>query len=66
MSSPYFRNTNGPTTVVVDVYGALIAALLFGSVFAFSWRPAQNADPDPEHCWSCGQRNQHKLWCPNR
>jgi hypothetical protein len=21
---------------------------------------------DHELCWSCGQRNQHKLWCPNR
>jgi hypothetical protein len=21
---------------------------------------------DREVCWSCGMRNQHKLWCPNR
>jgi hypothetical protein len=27
-------------------------------------RPA----PASEHevCWSCGQRERHKLWCPNR
>jgi len=48
------------------VYATLVTALLFGSVFAFTWRAAQNTELDHEHCWSCGQRNQHKLWCPNR
>jgi len=50
----------------MGVYATLIAALLFGSVFAFTWRAVQNTESDHELCWSCEQRNQHKLWCPNR
>jgi hypothetical protein len=60
------RNTNRRVTVELGVYATLIAALLFGSVFAVSWRTDQNTGLDHEYCWSCGQRNQHKLWCPNR
>lgn len=36
---------------------------------ALSWSvhtlPIQQAS-QAELCWSCGQRNAHKLWCPNR
>jgi hypothetical protein len=27
---------------------------------------ANGARVDNDLCWSCGQRGQHKLWCPNR
>jgi len=56
----------GRYTVVVGVYASFVAALLFGSVFAVGWRATQNNEAGHEYCWSCGQRNQHKLWCPNR
>jgi len=48
------------------VYAIFLGALLVGSVFAFSWRPIEDTGFDTAVCWSCGQRNQHKLWCPNR
>lgn len=51
--------------VVTGVYATVIAAFVLGSVFALGWR-SNSQRSDHELCWSCRQRNQHKLWCPNR
>ena len=46
--------------------GPIVALTVFIVALAlmrFLLRPAES---DPAVCWACGQRGQHKLWCPNR
>jgi hypothetical protein len=44
----------------------LIVAALAALLALLAWRPAAGSAGGPELCWSCGIRDDHKLWCPNR
>jgi hypothetical protein len=44
----------------------LIAATGALLMMAIRWQTSLGPTGDSELCWSCGQRGQHKLWCPNR
>jgi len=46
---------------IVLVAGFIGLGLTLGSPFLIGPAGSEN-----ELCWSCGLRNQHKLWCPNR
>jgi anti-sigma factor RsiW len=60
--------TGADRATVQVVLGVLIGAaaaatfLFLLAVAGRSW----TVDGDDELCWSCGLRNQPKLWCPNR
>jgi hypothetical protein len=41
------------------------AAVTLSILFALGRGRSAGAG-DHELCWSCGQRNNHKMWCPNR
>jgi hypothetical protein len=44
----------------------LLAAAAFLLVGGIRWVSSIPTVIDCDLCWSCGQRGQHKLWCPNR
>jgi hypothetical protein len=46
-----------------------ILFMIAGGVVLFAamrWMWSLPPAVENELCWSCGQRGQHKLWCPNR
>lgn len=43
----------------------LVAVVLSCSVILYGLLKRAPVNQD-ELCWSCGGRNYHKLWCPNR
>jgi hypothetical protein len=45
---------------------AVLGAAVAISILFVLNRGRLTSGADHEVCWSCGQRNQHKLWCPNR
>jgi hypothetical protein len=58
------RNTSGRSFVVLHVFATVISALVAGAVVA--WGMIADPKSDSALCWSCGLRDHHKLWCPNR
>jgi hypothetical protein len=48
----------------MDATFITIVLLCCAAIGAGLLRPATSSES--ELCWSCEQRNQHKLWCPNR
>jgi hypothetical protein len=58
------RNTSGRSVVVLHVFETVVSALVAGAFVA--WGMITDPKSDGALCWSCGLRDQHKLWCPNR
>jgi hypothetical protein len=48
----------------LHVFETVVSALVAGAFVA--WGMITDPKSDGALCWSCGLRDQHKLWCPNR
>lgn len=44
----------------------LVTAFVLAGVVALGLQLLPDSRVEAELCWSCGARDGHKLWCPNR